>query len=1067
VDMINAGECVEKGGAIYLSAGSTYNMSGGEVSGHFAEKGGALYISDGAVFTMTGGTITGNYAKYGGAIYVANGGECYINGGTITGNYGMNAPAIYVETGGLLQVSDEALVDGNIFLEKTTPINIYVDGTLSKKINATGDSYTLNEADMPIDYEHCCGYFLDSELRTTIKNDTIDLTSAGEEITFAPRTATAGSEGINIYTRTANPNNFTFTENTTTGTYDIKAKDTTISVEMVLPKEYNNVQTSIGDSAFYGCDRATGLIVPNGVTSIGSSAFSYCMGLTGELIIPDSVTSIGSTAFQYCGKVTGLIVSNSVISIGSSAFSFCSGLTSLTIGNSVTSIGNGAFYNCVGLTGELIIPDSVTSIGQSAFEACSKINGLVIPNSVISIGVGAFWGCAGLTSVTIPDSVTSIGENAFYNCVGLTEVKVTSGNTTYEDRGKNAIIEKSTNTIIQGFNCTDLSVLEEVTSIGDYAFYECSGLTGELIIPDSVTSIGYSAFYECSGLTGELIIPDSVTSIGNYAFDSCSGLTSVIIGNSVTSIGNYTFDSCSGLTSVIIGNSVTSIGNDAFFSCSGLTSVYIPSTATTISTSSYSRSPFYNCSSSLVIYTNVANAESIPSGWGTYWNYYANGEQLQVVYGCSLDSEGNIVTPKTINFYVDGVYHSSIAKAGTSYTVQESEMPLDYESCCGYFLDNELRTTIKNNTIDLSNGDVNLYTRTADPSLFSFTTDGTGGYIITKNTSVTYSGTEFNLIMPREYNGKTVTTIADSAFKEKFGSCGLVNIVLSSEITAISNCCFDTDQGDRPMNIGSVNLHNNIATIGDFAFSYCSGDFLNQISNSVTSIGDSAFSNCIGLTSVTIGDSVTSIGDSAFYYCIGLTGELIIPDSVTSIGNYAFQYCSGLTGELIIPDSVTSIGNYAFQYCSGLTSVTIGNNVTSIGSSAFSSCSGLTSVYLPSSVTTISASSYSNAPFYNCSSSLVIYTDVANTSSKPSGWNTYWNYYSSGSTLTVNYGYTLEQYKSVVGLTFAPDSENISSAVVEVVKESKAYQLDNSYLNEMLLDKREYVVLPKKQVKTA
>ena len=1035
VENIMNGECVEKGGAIYLSAGSTYNMSGGEISGHFAEKGGALYISDGAVFTMTGGTITGNYAKYGGAIYVANGGECYINGGTITGNFADNAPAIYVESGGILEISDNALVDGNEYIKMSpTNINIYVDGGLSKTITAPAGAttYPLQESEMPLDYEHCCGYFYDEILMTTIKNGTIDLTSAGEEITFVPRTATAGSDGINIYTRTADPSLFTFTTDGADGYILTKNSAVTYSgteFNLVMPREYEDkTVTTIANSAFKGkfnsCD-SVNITFSSEITEVPTSCFDADLG-------------------DYNCNIKSINIHNNITSIGNAAFYSCRGLTSVTIGNSVTSIGNFAFYSCSGLTGELIIPDSVTSIGNYAFSSCS----------------------------------------------GLTEVKVSSGNTIYEDRGKNAIIEKSTNTIIQGFDCTDLSVLEEVTSIGDYAFYECSGLTGELIIPDSVTSIGYSAFYECSGLTGELIIPDSVTSIGNYAFDSCSGLTSVIIGNSVTSIGNYTFDSCSGLTSVIIGNSVTSIGNDAFFSCSGLTSVYIPSTATTISTSSYSRSPFYNCSSSLVIYTNVANAESIPSGWGTYWNYYANGEQLQVVYGCSLDSEGNIVTPKTINFYVDGVYHSSIAKAGTSYTVQESEMPLDYESCCGYFLDNELRTTIKNNTIDLSNGDVNLYTRTADPSLFSFTTDGTGGYIITKNTSVTYSGTEFNLIMPREYNGKTVTTIADSAFKEKFGSCGLVNIVLSSEITAISNCCFDTDQGDRPMNIGSVNLHNNIATIGDFAFSYCSGDFLNQISNSVTSIGDSAFSNCIGLTSVTIGDSVTSIGDSAFYYCIGLTGELIIPDSVTSIGNYAFQYCSGLTGELIIPDSVTSIGNYAFQYCSGLTSVTIGggvtsigeyafqycsgltsvtigNNVTSIGSSAFSSCSGLTSVYLPSSVTTISASSYSNAPFYNCSSSLVIYTDVANTSSKPSGWNTYWNYYSSGSTLTVNYGYTLEQYKSVVGLTFAPDSENISSAVVEVVKESKAYQLDNSYLNEMLLDKREYVVLPKKQVKTA
>ena len=105
------------------------------------------------------------------------------------------------------------------------------------------------------------------------------------------------------------------------------------------------------------------------------------------------------------------------------------------------------------------------------------------------------------------------------------------------------------------------------------------------------------------------------------------------------------------------------------------------------------------------------------------------------------------------------------------------------------------------------------------------------------------------------------------------------------------------------------------------------------LNDSVTSIGNSAFSDCSGLTSVTIGNSVTSIGNYAFRDCSGLT-SVTIPVSVTSIGNYAFYNCSGLTS-VTIPDSVTSIGHGAFSGCSSLTSVTIGNSVTSIGISAF------------------------------------------------------------------------------------------------------------------------------------
>ena len=111
---------------------------------------------------------------------------------------------------------------------------------------------------------------------------------------------------------------------------------------------------------------------------------------------------------------------------------------------------------------------------------------------------------------------------------------------------------------------------------------------------------------------------------------------------------------------------------------------------------------------------------------------------------------------------------------------------------------------------------------------------------------------------------------------------------------------------------------------------------------SVTSIGQEAFSRCSGLTSITIPNSVTSIGDYVFYYCSGLS-SITIPNSVTSIGYYAFHGCSGLTS-ITIPNSVTSIGYGAFRGCTGLTSVTIGNSVTSIDQEAFSRCNKLLTI---------------------------------------------------------------------------------------------------------------------------
>ena len=104
-----------------------------------------------------------------------------------------------------------------------------------------------------------------------------------------------------------------------------------------------------------------------------------------------------------------------------------------------------------------------------------------------------------------------------------------------------------------------------VTSIGEFAFCDCSGLTS-ITIPNSVTSIGSYAFSYCSSLTS-ITIPNSVTSIGEWAFRYCSGLTSITIPSSVTSIEGHAFDGCSGLTSITIPNSVTSIGDCAFSCC--------------------------------------------------------------------------------------------------------------------------------------------------------------------------------------------------------------------------------------------------------------------------------------------------------------------------------------------------------------------------------------------------------------------------------------------------------------------------------------------------------------------
>lgn len=196
-----------------------------------------------------------------------------------------------------------------------------------------------------------------------------------------------------------------------------------------------------------------------------------------------------------------------------------------------------------------------------------------------------------VSSVIIVDNVTSIGDYAFIGCTNLSDVTISDSVTSigkYAFSGCRGLISAA--------------IPDSVSSLGTWAFAYCSNLT-DVTIGKSVASIGANTFIDCTSLMS-VTIPNAVTSIDNQAFNNCSALTSVTIGDGVTSIGNQVFWKCTSLTSLTIGNKVTSIGEAAFTYCSGLSSVTIPNSVTSISDSA-----FANCTS----LTSVTIPESVTS----------------------------------------------------------------------------------------------------------------------------------------------------------------------------------------------------------------------------------------------------------------------------------------------------------------------------------------------------------------------------------------------------------------------------------------------------------------------
>ena len=328
------------------------------------------------------------------------------------------------------------------------------------------------------------------------------------------------------------------------------------------------------------------LIIGSGIKTIGSYAFADCTDLA-EIIVPDGVISIGDGAFQQNSGAKRVVLPPSTVYIGHGALRDCSALTSVSLPDSMSNrLFLDMFEGCTNLK-SVDIPDGITDIYEGDLASCPNWTDIYYDNW------GRVWNRV-VSNVrdSIPDRMNVHFKDNIYDSgsCGENVTWTLTADGTLTISGTGAMTDYTYDSRSPWYSCRThikrVVMQQGVTSIGDHAFWDCSGLTS-VTIPDGVTSIGDSAFSGCTALTS-VTIPGSVTSIGGGAFSGCTSLTSVAIPSSVTEIGGSAFSGCSGLTSVTIPDGVTSIGGDAFSGCAALTSVEIPNGVTAIGGSTFS-----------------------------------------------------------------------------------------------------------------------------------------------------------------------------------------------------------------------------------------------------------------------------------------------------------------------------------------------------------------------------------------------------------------------------------------------------------------------------------------------
>lgn len=778
--------------------------------------------------------------------------------------------------------------------------------------------------------------------------------------------------------------------------YQITRVGTSTEGNVEFEDEYRGKPvTVIGEGAFRGSSRVTGIVLGENIRTVEKEAFYNCANLeTAQL--NERLASIGIGAFQNCNVLKEINIPRGITAIEENTFSYCYSLENIEIGENVQKIGESAFSNCTALR-EIILPDSVVSLGKYAFYSNSAAVRLKIGKNLETIGNLAFSGCKELSEIEFygengtdgqKGNLTSIGDYAFTECNALQSVHLPD---TLETLGSYAFIRAE--------NLSELTIPDSVLNVGAAVvygteIYKAQAADGYIyadrwltqlseekkaLFSDSENKVNINVAVGsvANGAKTTETLPQDTRGIAAQVFAGCNGLYQVQIPKGVRNIGAYAFANCEELDSVIsiAGGELRYLGMGAFSNSQKLIRAFFP-------VSNQDPSVGLKTIGAGAFYGTSYNGANIPS---TVTSIGKDAFKESSLWKTAQDKGEAVVSAGGwVVGYIDGTSVNSVSMAGKKGIA-------DYA-----FAECKTITSVR----DTAN--VEYIGRSAF-YLSSLESISLGGKI-TEIQPYTFYGCNLGAItLPAN-----LTAIGRSAFYQT--ALSRVDFSSSNKLEKIGEYAFFGAESLKYVYFGDT-----LKEIGNFAFYGCKVLDLSsegsELPDSLEKIGNSAFRNCSLLKTVTFGNGLKEIGAQAFRES-GLR-TLHLPDSLEKIGALAFYENVWLT-EVTFGNGLKEIETYAFCGDVKLTGIALPDGLEKLGDYAFRDCDNLGSVTIASSVKELGLHA-----FYWCDS-LTVYTDAA---AENNGWIRFWN----SSYRPVVYSCTLSEDKSYVVSMLTGNTENLSA----------------------------------------